>query len=150
MSETAGSTISIAAEPAAVLAVIADFGTYCEWADGIRSAQVVETGEDGRPRHVRFVLDAGVIRDDYVLAYDWAPDGSRVDWQLVRSQMQKMQNGSYTLVADGSGGTVVTYALAVELAIPMLGLFKRKAEKVVIDTALRDLRTRVESGSAWG
>ncbi len=52
-------------------------------------------------------------------------------------------NGSYTLVAKGSS-TDVTYRLAVDLNIPMLGMLKRKAEKVIVDTALRELKKRVE------
>jgi hypothetical protein len=38
----------------------------------------------------------------------------------------------------------VTYRLAVDLTIPMLGMLKRKAEKVIVDTALRELKKRVE------
>ena len=45
---------------------------------------------------------------------------------------------------NASGGTLVTYRLAVDLNIPMLGMFKRKAEKVIIDTALKGLKKRVE------
>ena len=41
--------------------------------------------------------------------------------------------------------TEVVYDLTVELAIPMLGLFKRKAEKLIIDTALRGLKRHVEA-----
>jgi hypothetical protein len=29
--------------------------------------------------------------------------------------------------------------------MPMLGMFKRKAEKMIMDTALRELKRRVES-----
>ena len=35
--------------------------------------------------------------------------------------------------------------IAVEVNIPMIGLIKRKAEKVIVDTALRGLKDRVES-----
>jgi len=38
----------------------------------------------------------------------------------------------------------VTYRLAVDVKIPMLGMLKRKAEKVIIDTALKELKKRVE------
>ena len=53
------------------------------------------------------------------------------------------EDGSYTLAARGAG-TYVTYRLAVDLTIPMLGMLKRKAEKVIVDTALRELKKRVE------
>ena len=39
----------------------------------------------------------------------------------------------------------MVYRLAVDISIPMIGLIKRKAEKAIIDTALRGLKERVES-----
>jgi hypothetical protein len=93
---------------------------------------------------VAFVLDAGVVRDQYQLVYDWDGD-RRVDWELVQGQMMRAQRGSYVLEPLDESRTEVTYSLSVDLAIPMLGLLKRKAERVVMDTALRELKKRVES-----
>jgi len=135
-------SIVIEAPPAAIMAVIADFPAYPQWAASVKSAEVLSTGSEGRAEQVRFVLDAGVVKDDYVLAYQWSGD-DRVEWQLVRGQMQKSQHGSYVLIPRG-GATEVTYQLAVDLSIPMLGMFKRKAEKVIMDTALKELKKRVE------
>jgi hypothetical protein len=56
----------------------------------------------------------------------------------------KAMTGSYTLTSDGDG-TKVTYRLAVDVKIPMIGLLKRKAEKVIVDTALKELKKRVEA-----
>ena len=39
---------------------------------------------------------------------------------------------------------IFTYELTVDLTIPMIGLFKRKAEKAITDTALKELKKRVE------
>jgi carbon monoxide dehydrogenase subunit G len=143
MAESASGTITIAAGRTAVMDVIADFPSYPQWANGVKTTEVVDPGPGGRPRTVRFHLDAGVVKDDYVLAYDWAPDDSRVEWHLVEAKMQKDQRGSYTLVERGAE-TEVTYELSVDISIPMIGMFKRRAEKAIIDTALRDLKKRVE------
>ncbi|MFL6137493.1 MAG: SRPBCC family protein [Frankiaceae bacterium] len=143
MADESSQSITIAAQPGEVMAVVADFDSYPEWADGIRTAEVLERHPDGRARQVRFVIDAGVVKDDYVLEYDWAADGSRVDWHLVKGQLQRSQRGSYQLHGAG-GGTEVVYALSVDLAMPMLGMLKRKAERVIMDTALRKLKARVE------
>jgi hypothetical protein len=48
---------------------------------------------------------------------------------------------------DHGEATEVTYQLFVDVSIPMIGLLRRKAEKVVIDTALKGLKQRVESGA---
>jgi carbon monoxide dehydrogenase subunit G len=142
MADQASSSITIDADKAAVMAVIADFDSYPEWASMIRTVHVEETGTDGRGKTVRFELDAGVIKDDYTLAYEWHGD-DRVDWHLVKGKALKSQTGAYIL-EDRGGRTEVTYHLAVDLNIPMLGMFKRKAEKVIIDTALKGLKKRVE------
>ena len=143
MADQSTQSIVIDAAPAAIMAVIADFAAYPQWAASVKSAEVLSTGADGRAAEVRFVLDAGVVKDDYVLAYEWSGD-DKVEWRLVRGQMQKSQMGSYVLAERGAR-TEVTYQLAVDLAIPMLGMFKRKAEKVIMDTALKELKKRVES-----
>ena len=60
--------------------------------------------------------------------------------------MQKSQRGSYRL-EPGAGGTTVTYTLAVELNIPLIGMFRRKAEKMIMDTALKELKRQVEGAN---
>jgi carbon monoxide dehydrogenase subunit G len=142
MSDQSTQSIVIDAPAADVMAVIADFDAYPQWVSAAKQVEVVETGDDGRARQVHFVIDAGPVKDDYVLDYTW--DGDRkVSWTLVKGQMMKRQQGSYTL-ADNDGSTEVTYSIAIDLSIPMLGMIKRKAEKVILDTALKELKKRVE------
>lgn len=142
MAEESTQSIVVNAAPAEVMAVIADFEQYPQWVSAAKSCEVVESYPDGRARLVRFVVDAGMIKDEYTLEYQWSGDES-VSWTLVRGQIQKAQQGEYRLATDG-GATQVTYTLAVELNIPMLGMFRRKAEKVIMDTALKELKRRVE------
>jgi ribosome-associated toxin RatA of RatAB toxin-antitoxin module len=143
MAEQSTQSITVEAPPADVMAVIADFPAYPQWVAAAKSVEVVETGPGGRARRVHFVLDAGAVKDDYVLDYTWEDDRS-VSWTLVKGQMQKRQEGSYTLDETSPGTTQVTYAITIDLSIPMLGMIKRKAEKVILDTALKELKKRVE------
>jgi len=136
------SDIVIAAPPADIMNVIADFAAYPKWATGVRQADVVSTG-NGRADEVHFVLDAAPIRDEYNLGYVWNGDAG-VSWKIVApGSMLTGMDGSYQL-EPVEGGTRVTYQLEVNVSIPMLGMLKRKAEKVVIDTALKGLKRRVE------
>ena len=76
--------------------------------------------------------------------------------------MQKAQHGSYllrptagrtgesgTAGRTGESGTAdlteVTYSLSVDLTIPLIGPLRRKAERTIMDTALKELRKRVEA-----
>jgi len=129
-----------------VAAVICDFPRYPEWVDALKQIEVLEEYEDGYAARVRFVIDAGVMADDYTLEYAYADDLTRIEWHLVEpSKTQKSQQGSYDLADNGDDTTTVTYSLEVELSIGMLGMFRRKAEKIIMDTALKQLKRRVES-----
>jgi hypothetical protein len=143
MADKTSSTMTIEAPRPVIMAVIADFDAYPKWASGVRAADVVQAGPDGLAERVRFTIDAGVIKDSYVLGYTWNGDDG-VRWELAeRGTAISEMSGAY-LLADAGGATKVTYELAVGLAIPMIGLLKRRAEKTIIDTALKGLRTRVE------
>jgi len=134
----------IAAPRAAVMAVIADFAAYPQWASAVRAAEVLGEEAAGRAGRVRFTLDAGVVKDTYVLGYDWDGDAA-VRWHLAEpGSVISAMDGSY-LLTDRDGATQATYELAVDLRIPMPGLLKRRAEKTIIDTALKGLKNRVEN-----
>jgi carbon monoxide dehydrogenase subunit G len=143
MAEQTTSSIVISADPAAVMRVISDFEAYPSWAQGVKKAEPVEPVDDDRPEQVYFELDASPIKDAYTLRYDWHGDDS-VTWTLVEGKMLRAMDGAYEL-ADQGGSTEVTYRLAVDISIPMIGMLRRKAEKVIIDTALKGLKKRVES-----
>jgi ribosome-associated toxin RatA of RatAB toxin-antitoxin module len=146
MADSTQSSIVVAAPPEDVLDVIADFESYPLWTGAVREVEILEADEDGWADRVRYTLDAGAIRDTYTLAYTWDldEDGTgTVSWNLVEGQVLKAMDGSYELVAV-DGGTEVTYTLAVEVKMPMIGMLRRRAEKTIIDTALNELRKRVE------
>jgi hypothetical protein len=111
----------------------------------VKSAEVIASDADGRAEQVAFVLDAAPIKDEYTLAYEWDGD-AQVTWSLVKARILKSMEGANVL-QDKGGETEVTYQLAVDLTIPMIGMLKRKGEKVIIDTALKGLKKRVESQS---
>ena len=144
MAEQTTSSIVIDAAPDAIMDVIADFEAYPQWAKGVTRAETVAEGAGGRADQVFFALDVSPIKDEYTLAYDW--DGDRqVTWTLVEGKMLRALDGAYELRDLGNGSTEVTYRLALDVSIPLIGMLKRKGEKILIDTALKGLKKRVES-----
>lgn len=152
MAEQTSSSIVVDAAAADVMAVIADFAAYPVWAKGVTVADVRSSFDDtderqsGRAREVFFALDVSPIKDEYTLAYDW--DGDRqVTWTLVEGKMLRALDGAYVLREISPTATEVTYRLALDVSIPLIGMLKRKGEKILIDTALKGLKKRVESGA---
>jgi ribosome-associated toxin RatA of RatAB toxin-antitoxin module len=144
MADRTTSTIVIGVPRPDVMAVIADFAAYPQWATGVRGAEVLSREPDGRASTVRFTLDAAMIRDSYVLGYDWDGD-ARVRWTLAQAgSVVSEMSGGYELAERGDG-TEVTYDLTVGIRVPMIGMLKRRAEKTIIDTALKGLKSRAET-----
>ncbi|TCO48090.1 SRPBCC family protein [Actinocrispum wychmicini] len=144
MADESTQSIIVEADADTIMGVIADFAAYPEWTGAVKETEVLAEDSDGQAAEVRFVIDAGMFKDTYTLAYEWATDGLSVSWNLVKGQMQKAQQGRYVLQPQGDEATRVTYTLSVQLAVPMIGLFRRKAEKMIMDIALKDLKRRAE------
>lgn len=149
MANQTSASIAVAVPRADVMAVIADFAAYPQWISAIRSADVLESDDFGRASKVRVQLDAGVVKDSFVLSYGWDGDAA-VRWDLAEpGSVISVMSGAY-LLADTDDGTEVTYELTVDVRIPMLGMLKRKAERAIVDTALKGLKTRAEAGGGDG
>ncbi len=144
MADRTSSSIVIGVPRRDVMAVIADFGAYPRWATGVRAAEVLSQEPEGRASAVRFTLDAGVIKDSYVLGYDWDGDAG-VRWSLAEAgSVVSEMSGGYELAERGDD-TEVTYELTVGVRVPMIGMLKRRAEKAIIETALKGLKSRAET-----
>jgi ribosome-associated toxin RatA of RatAB toxin-antitoxin module len=144
MAEQTTSSITVEASPSEVMDVIADFDSYPEWATGVRTAEVISQFPDGRAEKVFFKLDVSPIKDEYTLAYVWS-GSQQVTWVLDQGRMLRALDGAYVLADRGDGTTEVTYRLALDVSIPLIGMLKRKGEKILIDAALKGLKKRAES-----
>lgn len=143
MADKTNQTIYIDADPAEVMKAIADIESYPDWINEYKEVEVLEATDDGYPKKARMLMDAGIFKDTLIMNYQWPDDRESLSWTLESSSLLKSLEGSYLLAPKGSG-TDVTYELAVDLAVPMIGMLKRKAERRLIDGALKDLKKRVE------
>lgn len=147
MAQRTESSIRIDAAPVAVLQVVSDLESYPQWAGGISAVEVLERDTAGRPVRATVTMRSGPVRDDLHVGYEWTVTATGIgamSWGLVEpGRVTSVMDGSYELAADGDG-TLVTYRLTVDIAITMPGLLRRRAEKAITDTALKDLRTRVQ------
>lgn len=135
--------IVIEASPEEILDVIADFEAMPEWSDPHQSAEILETGDDGRPSKVKMKVKTAGITDEQVVAYTWSENA--VSWTLVSSAQQRSQDGRYTLVPKGpkEGVTLVKFEISVDPNVPLPGFVLKRAIKGTIDTATEALRKRV-------
>ncbi|MEE2852834.1 MAG: SRPBCC family protein [Actinomycetota bacterium] len=132
--------IVIEASPEEILDVIADFEAMPEWSEPHQSAEILDTGDDGRPRQVKMKVKVAGITDEQVVAYTWGDNV--VSWKLVSSSQQKAQDGKYTLVPKGNE-TLVKFELLADPNVPLPGFVLKRAVKGTIDSATKALRDRV-------
>lgn len=145
MADRANETLEIAASPERIIEALLDFDSYPTWARDLKGVTVDERDDEGRGREVTFRAAAMGRSTSYTLRYDFAEEPPRLGWRLVRGDIMRKLDGSYALGPGGAPGrTLVTYHLVVDLIVPLPGFVKRRAERKIIHTALRDLRAHVE------
>jgi len=132
-----------------VWAVVCDLEAYPSWAGDIKHVAVLDVDDRGRPATAEFRVGGFGVTVAYTLAYDYDPLDV-VRWELVRSNELRRMDGEYRFTARPDGGTDVEYRLTVDLKIPVIGLVKRRAEKMIITAALKGLKERVEAGVERG
>ena len=144
MAETATEYIAIDAPPERVWDVAADVEHYPDWAKDIKDVVVRSRDDQQRPLEVEFRASALGRSTHYTLAYDYDEAPNVLSWRMVKGDIQRTIEGAYHFGADGKGGTVVTYDLVIELASPLPGFVKRRAEVRILNT-IRELKVRAES-----
>jgi ribosome-associated toxin RatA of RatAB toxin-antitoxin module len=142
MPEQTRSSIVINAAPADILRVVADVAAYPEWAAGCDRAVAHAVDDQDRPLSATFHGSMGMIKDSYTVDYDWAD--TEVSWWLTKGEALKDLHGTYRCTPLEDGGTQVEYLLDVELAVPIVSMLRRKGEKMIVDSALKGLKRRVE------
>lgn len=150
MADQATEHMTIAVPPAHCYEVALDIGRYPEWAQDIKEADVLERDDAGRPLRVAFRAAAMGHSARYVLRYDHEGAPGRLAWVLEEGDIMRRLDGEYLFEpVDGDpGSTAVTYHLEIELAVPLPGFVKRRAEGKIMTTALDELKRRCEGTPA--
>ncbi|MER3395230.1 MAG: hypothetical protein C4319_00360 [Acidimicrobiia bacterium] len=158
-------TLEIDAPVEVVYEVITDFERYPEWArslrkvvvhDGLRSGaeacadSVAPSGESYHPAEVEFFGGAMGFHARYRLRYKFDPP-TKLEWDLVDGEVKGLflkfsissLNGSYVFEPTQDGRALATYTLRVAFPVA-LGPLRKKAEEIVMETGLKDLKYRAE------
>jgi uncharacterized membrane protein len=136
------------APPEECFAAAADIERYPEWAADIKSVEVLERDAEGRPTVVSFRAAAFGRSTRYRLAYDYSRAPSELSWRQLQGDITSRLDGAYRFEATEDGDTEVTYQLMAALTVPIPGFVKRRAEGRILQTALGDLKARIERDAA--
>ena len=132
--------VVIEASPEEILDVIADVETMPEWSSQQQSVEILEGGEDGRPRRVKMNVKSAGISDEQVVDYTWTDDSA--SWTLVSAGQLRSQDAKYSLTPEGDK-TRVKFELTINPSVPLPGFILKRAIKGAMETSTDGLRKRV-------
>jgi len=144
MSEFSQSTVTIEAPISDIQKTLSELDKYPEWSSQIKSAESLETDDQGRITKIKMSIDAGMMKDRVVLDYDWSQAPQKIMFSLDEADLLTSMDGAYTFKSIDSDTTEVTYELGVSLSMSIPDMMRKKAEKATIDAALAQLKTHLE------
>jgi hypothetical protein len=144
--DTAHRSVDLDAPREAVLETIRAVELQPDWVPEIRTAEVLERQDDGRPALARFTAATAVGTDEYVLRYRHRADGMR--WTLVSGRLQSAQQGDYTVRALGTSRCRVAFRLTISHPLPLPGFVRRRVMDGLVAGTLRGLAEQVARAPA--
>lgn len=147
MREEAVFTTTVDAPHTTCFEVAADIARYPEWAADIKDADVIEGDGEGRATLVTFRAAAMGRSTTYTLRYDYGHAPARLAWTQSEGDVTNVLDGSWEFFpVDGAPEqTEIRYSLTIELAMPLPGFVKRRAEGRIVHAAISDFAERVET-----
>jgi uncharacterized membrane protein len=144
MSDISTNSMTIEASADDVRTVLFDLATYPEWSSAIKSVEVLEKDSQSRPTKVKMKVDAGVMKDNVTLDYDWSLAPEKLLFTFDDADLLTDMSGAYIVKDNGDDTATVTYELTVALSMPVPAMMRHKAERATIDLALNELKKKLE------
>lgn len=132
--------VVIEASPEEILDVIADVESTPTWSPQYKSAEILDSDDEGRPRQVKMTIKAAGLTDEQVVEYTWGDNA--VSWTLVSAGQLRSQDAKYTLTPQGDK-TKVRFDIDVDPSVPIPGFLLKRTMKGAMETATDGLRKQV-------
>ena len=144
MSKASTESQMISAGFARVSEVLFAVDQYPMWTDGISEVSEITRNDKGQITKATLKIEAGVMKDEITLAYDWAGAPLRLNFSLIKGKALKRMEGAYILESVSSEITKVTYELSVGISgfIPQVMIASQ--ERAIITRALLQLKEFIE------
>jgi uncharacterized membrane protein len=144
MAETATEIITIDAPHERVWQIAIDLESYPMWAHDIKDVTIRSTDDEGRPLEVEFRASALGRSTHYTLKYDYTNAPAEMGWTMLSGDIERSIDGVWKFEPADENTTIVRYDLQIDLAVPLPGFVKRRAEVRILNT-VRELKVRAEA-----
>lgn len=136
-------TVEVAADEAAILAIVADFEAYPEWNDEVKGCWVLHRYDDGRPSQLR--LDTVVQGNEgtYIQAV-YYPAPNQIQTVMQQGEHFSKQEQLFSVVGMGPI-SLLSVDMDVEVTLPVPAIMVKKVVNDALDHLANNLKARAEA-----
>lgn len=142
-------SIIIDAGPDRIMEALLDFESYPGWMTGVDEIEVLARDKKKRGTRVRYKVDVILTKIEYVLQYSYKEKENRIEIGYIEGDLEDADSW-YMLEPLDEDRTEVTYHYDVKYSIPralrgpIAKRLLKQVDKKVMNSALKDLKKRVE------
>ena len=123
-------TVEVAATPATIMSIVADFEAYPQWNEEVKGCWVLARYDDGRPSQLRLDVQVQGMDGSYICAV-YYPSPVEIYTVLQQGDLFSKQQQNFSVVGMGA-----TSLLTVDLDVETKMAIPKMMVKKVVDDAL--------------
>lgn len=135
-------TVEVAADAAAIMAIVADFEAYPQWNEEVKAAYILARYEDGRPSQLRLDTSVGGFDGVYIQAV-YYPGPEKIQTVMQQGEHFAKQEQLFHVVSMGPT-SLLTVDMDVETTMPVPNLMVKKVVNDALDHLAANLKARAE------
>ncbi len=136
-------TVEVAAEEAAILAIVADFEAYPQWNDEVQGCWILHRYSDGRPSQLRLDTLVQGNKGTYIQAV-YYPAPNQIQTVMQAGEHFSKQHQLFSVVGMGPT-SLLTVDMDVETSFPVPAMMVKKVVNDALDHLAGNLKARAES-----
>jgi coenzyme Q-binding protein COQ10 len=137
----ASKSIVIDVPPEKFFEVVTDYEKYAEFLPEVKKVKV-EAGQ-GAIKEVTYTVDIKAKVINYTLKHT-ADRPARMTWTMIKGEMMKGNDGSWTLKPSANGGTEATYSIDLKLSALVPGFIEKVLAEQQLPGLLANFKARAE------
>lgn len=136
-------TVEVDAHEGAILRIVADFETYPEWNDEVKSVYILARYDDGRPSQLRIDTEVQGHPGTFIQAV-YYPGPGQIQTVMQQGDLFSKQEQLFSVVGMGPI-SLLTVDLDVEISLPGVpNLMVKKLVNDALDHLAGNLKSRAE------
>ncbi len=138
---TATKSVTVNVPPEKLFEVITDYAKYAEFLPEVKSVKV--DGGQGSIKEVTYTVDIKAKVITYTLKHT-SEKPIKVTWTMIKGEMMKGNDGSWTLKPSANGGTEATYTIDLKLSSLVPGFIEKALAEQGLPGLLANFKARAE------